>query len=239
VQASGRSVVIFSNRFPQALQDTAGFLNEIFLRKYGNQAVFLCDDETSLEQSLSSLPDLGRCTCPGEEESRNKRRIFSKRLKYLVGGEDLGTFSVPLAFGNVTVDKKRCTLCLACVGGCRLGALTARSADNSLRFIPSLCTACGSCLRICPEVGCLYLEKGTLALAPPFFQANAIARDELMECTQCGKPFAPKKSIDKIVAIMGPIFAGDPVKMKTLYCCSDCKARIMIERQLSDNMNFK
>ncbi len=239
VQTSGRPVVIFSNWFSQALQDAAGFLNEIFLRKYGSQAVFLCEDEASLEKNLRSLPDLEGCTYPEEEGGQNKRRIFSKRLKYLVGGEDLGTLSVPLAFGNVSVDKNRCTLCLACVGVCRPGALTAWSADNSLRFIPSLCTACGSCLHVCPEPDCLHLEEGTLTLAPQFFQANIMAQDQLMDCAQCGKLFAPRKSIEKIAAIMGPFFSGDPIRMKTLYCCSDCKARIMIEKQLSDNMNFQ
>ncbi len=48
-----------------------------------------------------------------------------------------------------------------------------------------------------------------------------------LSCVECGKEFATKKSIEKIANIMKPIFANDPLKQKTLYCCENCKPRVM------------
>ncbi|CAG37712.1 similar to ferredoxin [Desulfotalea psychrophila LSv54] len=46
---------------------------------------------------------------------------------------------------------------------------------------------------------------------------------------ECGIGFAPAKSIAKIIKIMTPLFANDPLRIKTLSCCSHCKAKIMLE----------
>lgn len=46
----------------------------------------------------------------------------------------------------------------------------------------------------------------------------------------CGKEFATSKAIMKIAEFMMPN-GGDPEKIKTLYCCADCKAKIMVQKQ--------
>ena len=33
----------------------------------------------------------------------------------------------------------------------------------------------------------------------------------------------------KIAAMMAPIFSSDPVKERSLYCCADCKPKIMMQ----------
>jgi len=38
----------------------------------------------------------------------------------------------------------------------------------------------------------------------------------------------------KIADMMSTHFADDVEKMKTLFCCGDCKAKIMIKRQIQD-----
>jgi DNA-directed RNA polymerase subunit RPC12/RpoP len=59
-----------------------------------------------------------------------------------------------------------------------------------------------------------------------------MAKDELFACSECGKEFATKKSIEKIAAIMTPLFGADDVKIKTLYCCSDCKPKVMFKAHM-------
>ncbi len=238
-QISGNPIVIFTDISSNSLRDIGTFLNEILQRKYGKQALFLCDNEQDLERVLSCLPEFSDASFNIETGYLQKRAVFSKRLAHTIGNDDLGCTDVPasLPYGRITIDRDTCTLCLACVGACAMGALTAHPEDNTLRFNHSFCAACGNCQSICPETGCLEVVEGTLALHPNSFRQTILATDELMECTECKKPFAPRKSIEKIAGIMRPIFAGDPAKVKTLYCCQDCKAKIMIESRIGDNFN--
>ena len=66
-------------------------------------------------------------------------------------------------------------------------------------------------------------------LEPVWFKESILAKDELFACVECNKEFATTKSIEKIAAMMGPLFAKDPVKERTLYCCADCKPKIMMQ----------
>lgn len=238
-QTSGNPIVICTDTPSGLLQDIGAFLNEILRRKYGKKAIFICDNEQDLAKVLSCLPEFKDASFSIETGYLRKRPLFAGRLAHVVGFDDLGIVDVPtsLPYGNLTIAKDRCTLCLACVGACTLTALTAHPKDNTLRFTPALCAACGNCDTLCPESDCLEVVGGTLALRPESFRANIMASDELMECTECKKPFAPRKSIEKIAGLMRPIFAEDPVKLKTLYCCQDCKAKIMIESRIGGNFN--
>ncbi|MBP7769522.1 MAG: 4Fe-4S binding protein, partial [Aliarcobacter sp.] len=122
-----------------------------------------------------------------------------------------------------------CTLCLVCVGACNVGALIADAKDNTLRLNPSLCTACGYCEVSCPEKDCLTIDRDIIELEPTWFKDSVLAQDKLFACVECGKEFATSKAIAKIAALMAPIFSVDPVKERTLYCCADCKPKIMMQ----------
>ena len=54
-------------------------------------------------------------------------------------------------FGAVTVDKDKCTLCLACVSACPASALQDNPNAPQLRFIEKNCVQCGLCATTCPE----------------------------------------------------------------------------------------
>jgi len=236
---SGKPIVLFSDTPSSRLWEIQNFLNEIFERKFKKHTFFICETAHELGKTLAELPSIHMESYSFEGGYRHKRHILSRRLAHVVGNDDLGTIATPpmLSFGNITVDQDKCTLCLACIDACLPGALSAHSEDNTLRFTPSLCTACKRCLHTCPEKGCLHITEGILSLHPRSFRDNVVAQDELMECVECKRRFAPKKSIEKIAGIMKPIFAEDPVKTKTLYCCQNCKARIMIESQIADNLH--
>lgn len=58
-------------------------------------------------------------------------------------------------FGDVLLDEKRCTLCMACVSQCPGKALLAGDAGSELgpelRFVEENCVQCALCARSCPE----------------------------------------------------------------------------------------
>ena len=133
-----------------------------------------------------------------------------------------------IRYGKIHIQESKCTLCNSCVGACNVDALTANAQEFALQYNPSLCTTCGYCIPSCPE-DALRLELSGIELNPSWFETHTLAKDELFECIECGKPFATKKSVQKIKDVMSPHFLGDSAKMKTLECCSDCKIKIMFE----------
>ena len=50
-----------------------------------------------------------------------------------------------------TVDRERCTLCMACASVCPGKALQAGGEKPELQFIEDNCVQCGLCARSCPE----------------------------------------------------------------------------------------
>jgi ferredoxin len=54
-------------------------------------------------------------------------------------------------FGTIDVNRDTCTMCLACVGACPVGALLDAHELPQLRFIESKCVQCGLCATTCPE----------------------------------------------------------------------------------------
>jgi len=172
------------------------------------------------------------------EDGLRKREIFSARLAHLVGDEDLGMVKTGehVHYGNIVIDESKCTLCLSCVGACNVRALTAHPEDNSLRFNASICTNCTYCEVTCPEKECLTVVRDEISLKPSWFSQRIMAKDELFTCIECGTPFATVKAVEKIAAIMTPLFGNDAVKLRTLYCCAACKPKVMFKAHM-DNEN--
>ena len=76
------------------------------------------------------------------------------------------------------------------------------------------------------------LIRDEISLNPQYFKQTIKASDEIFECIECGVGFATAKSIKKIASIMKPLFSGDEVKIKTLYCCADCKPKVILKAQM-------
>lgn len=159
-----------------------------------------------------------------------KREEFAKRLLNVLGDSDLGVVKSGewLRYGQICVDESHCTLCLACVGACNVGALIADERENALKFNASLCTTCGYCVESCAEKDTIFLKRSDIELKASYFAFKSLAKDELFECVECGKVFATKKAVQKVANLMSARFADNEKKLKTLYCCADCKAKMMI-----------
>jgi ferredoxin len=231
LQLSGSQVIFYSDFISKGTGDVIRILNDIYQLKYSKNAVLVAMNEAELKIALDEVSFIESSYFNFNQDGLKKREIFSHRLQKIVGNEDLGVVKTGehVHYGKVLVNQDTCTLCLVCVGACNVDALQADARDNTLRLNPSLCTSCGYCEISCPEKDCLTIERDVINLEPNWFKENILAQDTLFACVECGKEFATTKSIEKIAAIMGPIFSIDPVKERSLYCCADCKPKIMMQ----------
>lgn len=235
LQESGNQVIFYTDFLSKGTKDSIHILNQIYQKKYGVDAVLLAMNEEELKSALEIAQEVKNSRFSFNHTTSKKREIFSIRLQHIVGEDDLGVISTGehIHYGLVKVNEANCTLCLSCVGACNVDALVADARDNTLRINPSLCTACGYCEVSCPEKECLSIEKDVIYLNPTWFKESVLAQDELFACVECGKEFATKKAIEKIANMMAPIFAKmSKTKERTLYCCEDCKAKLMIKEGL-------
>lgn len=241
LQESGSSVVIYSKSRPKAMISAIEIVNQIYELKFKKQAVYLAKDKKELEIALSKAGLIENSHHQMSEYAMSKREIFAKRLEYFVGESDLGIVYTDeqIRYAKVEINTATCTLCLSCVGACNVSALIADKKDNSIKFNPSICTACGYCELSCAEKDTIFVKRGKIELKPQTFTYYTLAQDELFKCVECGKEFATKKAVEKIAALMTPKFADFPEKIRTLYCCSDCKAKVMIKAQLEASKGEK
>lgn len=233
LQTSGNPIIFYTDFISKGTGDVIRIINEIFERKYDKKAIFVCANEFELEEAFTNMQAISECKYGINEDGLRKREIFSARLSHLVGEDDLGVITTGehVHYGNITINTDVCTLCLSCVGACNVRALTAHPEDNTLRYDPSICTTCGFCEFVCPEPDCLSVTKDELTLNRDYFKQNIKAHDEIFKCVECGTGFATVKSVEKIAKMMEPVFKGDPIKTRSLYCCASCKPKIMLQAQ--------
>ena len=241
LQMSGSQVIFYSDFLSKGTKDSIRILNDIYQKRYSKDAIIVVMNKEELEEAIKEVSFIENSYFNFNQEGLNKREIFSHRLQKIVGNDNLGVVQTGehVHYGKVEVNEVNCTLCLVCVGACNVGALIADAKDNTLRLNPSICTSCGYCEVSCPEKDCLTIKRDIIELEPNWFKDNVLAQDKLFACVECGKEFATTKSIEKIASIMGPIFASDPVKHRSLYCCADCKPKIMMQNYFNQSRGIQ
>jgi len=235
-QQSGAQVIFYTDFVSKGSKAAIEMVNDITKRAYGVDAILLAMNQDELSKNLQNLQFIEGSRYSFNELGLHKREIFATRLSYLVGDKDLGIYENSneyIHYGKVVINEQNCTLCLSCVGACNVRALTAHPEDNSLRFNASICTDCTYCEIVCPESDCISVVRDRFELKSDSFKQVIMAQDELFKCEECGKEFAPKKAVMKIAEMMTPMFGGDEAKIRTLYCCENCKAKVMLKAQVS------
>ena len=234
LQESGANLIFFSDVIAPGVKETIDLVNQIIKAKFNEVGILVAKDETQLRKQLKELKFIDGLKFHMNERTLSKREIFSKRVLNIVGDDDLGVAKSGewVRYGKVNIDENTCTLCLSCVGACNVAALIADESDNSIKFNASLCTTCGYCVQSCAEKETIFLERGEIELKKEYFEYQTLAKDELFKCIECGKEFATTKAVLKIASIMSEKFKDDEYKLRALYCCSDCKAKIMIKKAM-------
>ena len=231
LQISGSQLIFYSDFLSKGTKDAIRILNDIYQKRYQKDAVLIAMNEDELILALKEVSFVENSYFNFNQDGFKKREVFSHRLQKIVGNDDLGVIETGehIHYAKVEVNQDTCTLCLVCVGACNVGALVADASDNTLRINPSICTACGYCEVSCPETNCLTIKQDIIELKPTWFKESVLAQDKLFACVECGVEFATTKAIEKIASKMATIFASDPVKVRSLYCCANCKPKIMMQ----------
>ncbi|MDD2974013.1 MAG: 4Fe-4S binding protein [Aliarcobacter cryaerophilus] len=231
LQISGSQLIFYSDFLSKGTKDAIRILNDIYQKKYQKDAILIAMNEDELAFALKEVSFVENSYFNFNQDGFKKREVFSHRLQKIVGNDDLGVVKTGehIHYAKVEVNQDTCTLCLVCVGACNVGALVADASDNTLRINPSICTACGYCEVSCPETNCLTIKQDIIELKPTWFKESVLAQDKLFACVECGVEFATTKAIEKIASKMATIFASDPVKVRSLYCCANCKPKIMMQ----------
>lgn len=124
-------------------------------------------------------------------------------------------------FGNVLVDKDKCTLCLSCVSACPASALGDNPQQPQLRFTEKNCVQCGLCATTCPEDAITLQPR--LLLTPERAQARILNEMQPYGCVRCGKPFGTLKGVESMLLKLAghAMFQGDAIDR--LKMCGDCR----------------
>ncbi|GHV02499.1 hypothetical protein AGMMS49521_4360 [Campylobacterota bacterium] len=223
LQESGSQAVIAG-----VPNEAALLINDIWTAIYSVKAVLSLDE-------LSDAQPIVKSRFSATIANANARVRFVRRLQAAIGDGNFGTIKSD-HFGTIAVDRERCTLCAGCAQNCVTGALTADSVEGILRANDSLCTMCGECAAICPEKA-ITLNADGVHLDAIWFREREAAVDQPFCCVECGKPFAGKRAIAKVIATMTPLFGGDMNKIRTLSCCADCKPKVMLGNLLKEIKN--
>lgn len=99
--------------------------------------------------------------------------------------------------GAIVIDKGACTLRLACVSLCPVGALSDSPDRPSVRLQETACLRCGICANACPQDAIAPVPR--LDLSKAALSPRVVNEEDPFECIECGKPFGAKSTIDRIV----------------------------------------
>ena len=125
-------------------------------------------------------------------------------------------------FGEIRVDRDKCTMCMACVGSCPESALMDGVDKPLLKFLERNCVQCGLCENTCPESAISLAPR--LLLTPAVREVRLLNETQPFHCISCDKPFGTKQMVD---AMMGRLtghsmFTQGPA-LKRLQMCADCR----------------
>jgi ferredoxin len=131
-------------------------------------------------------------------------------------------------FGEVRVDKAKCTMCLACVGACPESALMDGVDVPLLKFLERNCVQCGLCEATCPEEAISLSTR--LLLTPAVREARVLNETQPFHCVSCNKAFGTKQMVDAMIGRLAThsMFSGS-AGLRRLQMCADCRVVDMMK----------
>ena len=230
-----QSVRLFDlNKMPQSSRDALDLhleMTQSILKAAGYPAstVLVITNPSELITS-KIMPDFDLTT---HAPNIGKRQSFYMALDHLVTKSANVKPEVALPagsiFGDVLVDKEKCTLCMACVSTCPANALQDSREKPMLSLLEANCLQCGLCIHTCPENAISTFPR-LLLDAEARKKPRVLNEEAPFCCISCGKPFATKSGISTILEKLSghAMFANDRSKNR-LKMCDDCRVRDMME----------
>jgi len=191
----------------------------------------LVDDITLLENPLPLQPSLPS-VAPAPSFTTDKRETLFNAIANLADAASTTEPQqclnpvIPLPhgapFGRVTIQEQECTLCLSCVAVCPVSALTAGKDSPALYFTEQNCVQCGLCERSCPEKVITLTPQLRLHATD---QPQELIAEEAFQCISCATPFAPKRTVEKMIKSLSEHKQFQGSAINRLKMCADCRVR--------------
>jgi len=168
----------------------------------------------------------------------DKRTTAALAVEHLARHAPVPQREIPLPagapFGTIAVDRDTCTMCMACVGACPVGAILDHVERPQLRFIESKCVQCGLCRETCPE-GAIALSP-RLSLTQEAREPRVVNEGAIAACTVCGKPLGTDKMLAAMLArLAGHSMFAAPGALDRLRMCADCRVKDMLQKEIPQN----
>lgn len=190
-------------------------------------------DETALMSAPGGAATgqaLEAATFQPQNEKRTNIRLAVEHL-YEQAPAPAETAPLPAGapFGELLVNDKTCTLCMACVSVCPASALSDGGSEPKLNFIEWNCVQCGLCESACPEDA---IQRHTRFVYDPRLRraTRVLNEDKPFDCVSCGKPFATTRVIESMrEKLSGHWMFQKPEAVKRLEMCEDCRVKDMFK----------
>ena len=208
-------------------------LGQIILNALGYAGIHfsVIDSAARLEQMVAGQ------TVPvpaGFNLSNDKRGtlefVIEHLLKHAPAKKDEIALPAGSLFGAITVDTKKCTLCMACAGACPESALMDGADYPRLNFLERNCVQCGLCENTCPENAITLHPR--LLLTEARKHTVVLNESEPFNCISCGKALGTRLMIDNMLGkLVGhSMFQGEG-QLKRLQMCADCRVVDMMSNK--------
>lgn len=174
-------------------------------------------------KKATGLNSLTPATHAGQDDKRTALRLALEHLyRHASQQPPTALLSDGAPFGQIIVEASRCTLCMACVSACPVGALQDGHEQPQLKFIENNCVQCERCANACPE-NAIALQARYLFDAQSTRQPRLLHQADVFCCVECGKPFASATMIRSITDKLQQhsMFQGSAARR--LQMCEDCR----------------
>ncbi len=207
---------------------------------YPRNALALAPVEACRDRPHHPMPEVRHATFPG---SNRKRETLFRALDHLnlKAPSPQEAIALPRGapFGEIRVDRKACTLCMACVAVCPAKALATPGDRPRLDFTELNCVQCGLCEQACPEQA-IRLEPRLITSPAARSNHRALNEEAPFDCVSCGKPFATRSMIERMTARLADHWMfKDEASLRRLQMCEDCRVTDMFRDQAKGAGNGK
>ncbi len=206
----------------------------------GRLQLLKAGEAQELVRGIAALPASVSMPAAGFNFANDKRAtldfVFDHLRAHAKPAPDVIALKSGAPFGEITVDKAKCTLCMACVGSCPEGALQDSKEAPALRFIERNCVQCGLCVRTCPEKAIDLLPR--LALMAEVKQPRVLNQAEPFACIKCGKAFGTKQMVDGMLTRLGKhSMFSQPGALERIKMCADCRVMDLMQNSPQSNID--